>query len=558
MPRRLAVPIVLAALVILALLVPVLGGDYYVHVFALVFTNVILAASLRPSLTCGQLNIGHSAFMSIGAYTSALLAKNLAVPFELSMLCGALLAAAVGLAIGYPSLRLRGVYFAMVTVAFVEVIRLIAQLWVSLTRGMSGLSGIPKPSLLGMTLTTRVSQYYLVVGLTLVILLVLWKLEHSRLGLIWKSIGLGDNLAQSLGVDIARHKLLAFMLGCFFAGTAGAFYAHFIRFLFPPEFGFLMATNILVYNYVGGRGHFVGAIVGAIFLSLLSEPFRGSPYETIFFSIAMLLTILFLPGGLITLPRKLAELKSWRELTRLFGGLAAVNRVDLTVDKGEIVGLIGPNGAGKTTCFNLLSGFLRPTRGSIVFDGEDITGLRPHQIAARGLVRTFQLTTLFQDMTALENVLLGLHLHSGTGPRNVLFSRRPFPADEIARGRDVLDFTGLAAHGDQLTRNLPHGHQRVLGIAMALAAQPRLLLLDEPVTGMNLDESGRVMDLVKTIRSRGTTILLVEHNMKAVMGTCERIVVLNFGQKLAEGTPAQVGTSPDVIQAYLGTGLAHA
>jgi branched-chain amino acid transport system ATP-binding protein len=247
-----------------------------------------------------------------------------------------------------------------------------------------------------------------------------------------------------------------------------------------------------------------------------------------------------------------------RRLTRLFGGLAAVNDVDLTVDKGEIVGLIGPNGAGKTTCFNLLSGFLRPTRGSIVFDGESISGLKPHQIAARGLVRTFQLTTLFQEMTALENVLLGLHLHSGTSARRVLLSRSDFPADEIARSREVLDFTGLAAHADQLTRNLPHGHQRVLGIAMALAAQPRLLLLDEPVTGMNLDESGRVMDLVKTIRSRGTTILLVEHNMKAVMGTCERIVVLNFGQKLAEGTPTQVSTSPEVIQAYLGTGAAHA
>src|SRR5437867_2268890 len=170
--RRLRVG-VLIVLVLLMLLVPQLGGDYYVHVFALVFTNVILAASLRPSLTCGQLNIGHSAFMSIGAYTSALLAKNLAVPFEIALLCGALLAAAVGLAIGYPSLRLRGVYFAMVTVAFVEVIRLIAQLWVSLTRGMSGLSGIPKPSLLGMTLTTRASQYYLVVGLAVVILFVL-------------------------------------------------------------------------------------------------------------------------------------------------------------------------------------------------------------------------------------------------------------------------------------------------------------------------------------------------------------------------------------------------
>ena len=312
MPRKLRVPIVLAVVVILALLVPELGGDYYVHVFALVFTNVILAASLRPSLTCGQLNIGHSAFMSVGAYTSALLAKNLAVPFEISLVCGALLATAVGIVIGYPALRLRGVYFAMVTVAFVEVIRLIAQLWVSLTRGMSGLSGIPKPSLLGFTLTTRASQYYLVVGLACIILLVLWKLEHSRLGLIWKSIGMGDNLAQSLGVNIARHKLLAFLLGCFFAGAAGAFYAHFIRFLFPPEFGFLMATNILVYNYVGGRGHFVGPIVGAIFLSLLSEPFRGSPYETIFFSIAMLLTILFLPGGLITLPGKLAAVRGWR------------------------------------------------------------------------------------------------------------------------------------------------------------------------------------------------------------------------------------------------------
>jgi branched-chain amino acid transport system ATP-binding protein len=247
-----------------------------------------------------------------------------------------------------------------------------------------------------------------------------------------------------------------------------------------------------------------------------------------------------------------------RDLTRLFGGLAAVNHVDLSVGEGEIVGLIGPNGAGKTTCFNLLSGFLRPTTGSIVFDGEDITGLRPHQIAARGLVRTFQLTTLFQEMTALENVLLGLHLHSGTSLRQVLFSRRDFPPDEVARGRDMLEFSGLAAHAEQPTKNLPHGHQRVLGIAMALAARPRLLLLDEPVTGMNLEESTRVMDLVKTIRGRGTTILLVEHNMKAVMGTCERIVVLNFGQKLAEGTPAEVSTSRDVIQAYLGTGVNHA
>jgi branched-chain amino acid transport system ATP-binding protein len=245
-------------------------------------------------------------------------------------------------------------------------------------------------------------------------------------------------------------------------------------------------------------------------------------------------------------------------LTKHFGGLAAVSHVDLTIQEGEIVGLIGPNGAGKTTCFNLLSGFLPPTAGTIIFAGEDITRLKPHHIVKRGLVRTFQLTTLFQEMTVLENVLLGLHLHSRKGLRQVLFSRQIFPSDEIARSHNVLEFTGLAPYAAQLAKNLPHGHQRVLGIAMALAAQPRLLLLDEPVTGMNLEESERIMTLVQTIRDRGMTILLVEHNMKAVMGTCERIVVLNFGQKLTEGTPAEVSTNPEVIEAYLGAGVEHA
>ena len=247
-----------------------------------------------------------------------------------------------------------------------------------------------------------------------------------------------------------------------------------------------------------------------------------------------------------------------RSLTKHFGGLAAVSDFNIAVNEGEIVGLIGPNGAGKTTCFNLLSGFLPPTAGTVTFNGENITGLKSHHIVARGLVRSFQLTVLFQELTVLQNVLMGLHLSSRRGLGQVLCSRRSFPQDEIDRSYDILEFTGLAAYAEQLAKNLPHGHQRMLGIAMALGARPRLLMLDEPVTGMNLEESSRAMDLVKTIRNRGTTILLVEHNMKAVMGTCERIVVLNFGQKLAEGTPAEVSTNKGVIEAYLGAGVTHA
>lgn len=245
-------------------------------------------------------------------------------------------------------------------------------------------------------------------------------------------------------------------------------------------------------------------------------------------------------------------------LIKHFGGLAAVNQVDIRVEPGEIVGLIGPNGAGKTTCFNLLSGFLPPTAGTITFNGENITGYKSHQIVARGLVRTFQHTTLFHDLSVLDNVLMGLHLSSRRGLGQTLLRPRAFQRAEVSRSQEVLEFTGLAAHAQQLARNLPHGHQRALGIAMALAASPKLLMLDEPVTGMNIEESQRIMQLVQTIRDRGTTILLVEHNMRAVMSTCERIVVLSFGQKLAEGTPAEVSTNPEVIAAYLGAGSSHA
>jgi branched-chain amino acid transport system ATP-binding protein len=247
-----------------------------------------------------------------------------------------------------------------------------------------------------------------------------------------------------------------------------------------------------------------------------------------------------------------APLLQASELSKHFGGLAAVSELTFAIYPGEILGLIGPNGAGKTTVFNLLSGFLPPTRGSIRFKGTEIAGRKPYDIAKHGLVRTFQLTTVFGDMTALDNVLLGGHLTADARPWRVLLSRAAIPAAERERAWKALEFTGLTSFASALAKHLPHGQQRSLGIAIALAANPTLLLLDEPVTGMTAEEKDRVMDLVRVIRGQGVTVLLVEHDMRAVMGTCDRIVVLNFGRKIAEGSPEEIRTHPEVIEAYLG------
>lgn len=243
-------------------------------------------------------------------------------------------------------------------------------------------------------------------------------------------------------------------------------------------------------------------------------------------------------------------------LTKHFGGLTAVNELDFSVDDGEIVGLIGPNGAGKTTVFNLITGGFPPTDGKIYFRGEDITGLRPDQVAKKGLARTFQATTLFQLFPSVINVVIGSHLYAGLNFFGALFSTRRTRQKEketLTRAMGIINLMELDDWAMVPAQDLPHGHQRALGVAIALAAEPKLLLLDEPVTGMNPEETVHMMGLIRKIRDeQGLTIVLVEHDMKAVMGLCDRISVLSFGQKLAEGTPEEIQNDKRVIEAYLG------
>jgi len=244
-----------------------------------------------------------------------------------------------------------------------------------------------------------------------------------------------------------------------------------------------------------------------------------------------------------------------RKLSKTFGGLKAVSQLDFDVREGEILGLVGPNGAGKTTVFNLITGIYLPNAGKILFHEEDITGLKPHKIASQGIARTFQLTTLYTNCSALENVIIGHHLKMRTGVWSIL-CRTPFYWDEEKKAKQssskLLQFVGLSGQESILAKNLPHGHQQRLKIAIAISSVPQLLLLDEPVSGMNPEETNEMMALIGKIRANGMTIIMIEHDMKAVMGLCDRIVVINYGEKLAEGSPQQIKENQEVIEAYLG------
>ena len=245
-----------------------------------------------------------------------------------------------------------------------------------------------------------------------------------------------------------------------------------------------------------------------------------------------------------------------RGLSKYFGGLAAVNELDLSINKGELVGLIGPNGAGKTTTFNLVTGFLRPTRGKIMLEGNDIVGRKPHSVAEKGMVRTFQATSIFPNFTVLQNIVAASHLN----PKVVFWeaalhtsSSRKKDEHILSQSLEIIRFMGLEGVKDTPAKSLPHGHKRILGIAIAFAAEPKLLLLDEPLSGMNAEEVSETVGLIKRIWQREVTILLIEHNMRATMSLCQRIVVLNFGKKIAEGSPEEIKGNNEVIRAYLGT-----
>ena len=574
-----------------AIALPFAVRDQYVlHVFVMwgIYAALTLGLNVINGFA-GQLSIGQGAFYGIGAYTAALLTVQAGWSFWPATAAAAVLAALLGMAVSLPVLGVRGLYLGMATFGFAEIVHVVLRSWEDLTRGPLGISGILPPMAFGVDFGTQDRYYFLVLAAVLGSLALSHRIYQSPVGHALLAIR-DDELAAALaGIHTTAHKVAAFGVAAGLGGLAGSLFAHYVTYISPESFTSVESILIVTMLIVGGRGNVLGALVGAGVLVALPEALRVvNVYRVLLYGLLLIGAAVFRPQGIVGqwgLGRRRAApvpepgarpataavglepilptlpILEVEDLQVRFGGLVALDAVSFRVTPGEVYGIIGPNGAGKTTLFNAITGVAPVARGQIRLAGRDLAGLSPYRRVRAGIARTFQNIRLFASMHAWETVEVGFHGRLRHGALAHL-AGTPAAGAEAGRTRSAADellaFVDLAAETDQLARNLPYGHQRRLEIARALATGPRLLLLDEPAAGMNATECEELVALIGKIRQRGVTVLLVEHHMQVVMGACDRILVLNFGRRIAEGPPAAIREDPQVVAAYLGMELADA
>ncbi len=553
----------------------------YIGIYSLVAIGLVLLTGVG-----GMTSFGQAAFVGFGAYTSAVLTSRYGWSPWATLPAVVLTAGVSASLLGLVTVRLSGHFLPLGTIAWsISIFYLFGN--VEELGRFDGISGLPAFDLFGVSLASADRVFYLVWFCVLLAIVVSSNLLDSRMGRAIRALRGGSQAAESFGVKTAYAKLTVFVYAALLAGVAGWLYAHVQRAVSPSPFGVHAGIEFLLMAVLGGSGYVLGGVLGATIVTILKDQLQsvlpkliGSDgnFETIVFGILMVVILQVARQGLwpmfarflpqpkpqqihksaMALPRRPMPDKGRLilsvEAARMqFGGLVAVNDVSFKVNAGEIVGLIGPNGAGKSTTFNLVTGVLRPTAGSIRFMDSQIVGKLPREVAALGMARTFQHVKLAAQMSVLENVALGAHLRGGRGTLSAMLRLdRSEEASLLREAARQLERVGLIEHMHKPAASLALGQQRIAEIARALCLDPCLLLLDEPAAGLRFAEKQQLAVLLAQLRAEGMTILLVEHDMDFVMKLTNHLVVLDFGTKIAEGAPDVVARNPAVLEAYLG------